>query len=158
MAIPICAYFLTLDARFLKGGTALEFDVKPGSGMIRDSGAFDVVVKSIDEYMTQAEWGSIFRNAVRPQQDRLLAQRGAGRAGRRARPWIRLADSMDAYRLVVEEGVSRTAAARIACEQPGASKDQRAVERDLADIDRLLRPWTVIGPENSPPESANAET
>ena len=76
-----------------------------------------------------------------PSGDHAAVRDGRVRSAARSRvPTHRLIDSMTAYRPVVEKGISRTAAARSASEQQDASKDRRTLERNLADIDMLLRP------------------
>jgi hypothetical protein len=135
-------YMLTQDPTWVEHLELLEVEVRYEESGVKDPGAFTMVVKGMDEYITESDWNHIWETYIPSRQNNLLRQRGMQPQGRRGFDKQRLIDMMDTYREMVKESHSFKHILDITAAKVDADNmpDEGSFRRTIVDLKDLLAP------------------
>lgn len=142
IASVLTSYILTKDNSRVEHLELLEVEIKYGEGGTKDPGAFTVVVKGIDEFITESDWNHIWKAYIPFRQNNLLRQRGMEPQGRRNIDEQRLKGMMSAYRDMVSQRLSFKELLDKTESNANTDKipDDGTVRKTINDLKNLLTP------------------
>ena len=142
IASALTFYTLTKDNTWVEHLELMEVEVRYGESGTKDQGAFTVVVKGIDEYITASDWNHVWKAYILRRQNNLFRQRGMQPQGRRTLDEQRLKGMMSAYRdMVLQRRSFKQTLDGIASKaDPDSSLDPEKVRRTFNDLKKLLTP------------------
>lgn len=145
-AVAMSFYVLTLNPDAFAELRWPEVEVAP-QDVAALRGTFTVTVRGLDEFTPEEHWNTIWRDYVRPRQERLWYQRGRKPSGRRLTDTDRLKAAIPLFRAVVSGQIARrqlggrpSKALTDALMDLLPERNLESIRRTIRDLDHLLEP------------------
>jgi hypothetical protein len=141
IASSVAFYLLTQDAEWLSALEPVQVEIASDQQSSSSPWSFKVIVRGVDEFITEEDWGQVWTRFVRPRQDRLWQLRGMKPEGRRGTQLDRLQRWMLLYRQMIDENLTMAKVLRrSSIDDIDSNVDQETARRALKDLRELLTP------------------